>query len=132
LEEPYKDLDSAVWNRVDNVLPRGLDWIAYRGMRLWSLLILPVSLEEISPYKHIVDIPVNVPVALLAGSVDRNARQDDVRQLYERIKDHANFMIFDGANHEPLDLKDGKLYEKAIDAAFGAKKSRAAKNATEK
>ena len=35
LEQPYKDLTSAVWNRLQNHLPPVLDWVAYCGMRLW-------------------------------------------------------------------------------------------------
>jgi alpha-beta hydrolase superfamily lysophospholipase len=121
LEEPYKDLDSAVWFRLQHALPRGLDYIAYHGMVLWAPVFLPVSQSEISPYKHIVDIPKQVPVVLLAGSKDRNAHVADVQLLCDRIQDHAKLIVFEGAGHEPLDMRFPEQFEKAIKAAFGSK-----------
>ena len=43
LEQPYKDLKSAVWCRVHYHLPPGLDWFAYFGLRLWAPVFLPIS-----------------------------------------------------------------------------------------
>jgi uncharacterized protein len=73
LEQPYKDLKSAVWNRLRNRLPPVLDWVAYCGLRLWSPAFLPVNPDQISPYDHIASIPPSVPVVIVTGSADRHA-----------------------------------------------------------
>ena len=57
LEQPYKDLKSATWNRLQHYLPPVLDWIAYGGLRLWAPVFLPVDPDQLSPYDHIQDIP---------------------------------------------------------------------------
>ena len=57
LEQPYKDLKSAVWNRLQHHLPPVLDWVAYGGLRLWSPAFLPVDPDRISPYDRIAVDP---------------------------------------------------------------------------
>ncbi|HET6883937.1 MAG TPA: alpha/beta fold hydrolase, partial [Pirellulales bacterium] len=47
LEQPYNDLSSATFNRLQSHLPPPLDWVAYGGMRCVSLALLPVDLKEI-------------------------------------------------------------------------------------
>jgi alpha-beta hydrolase superfamily lysophospholipase len=110
LEQPYKDLGSAVWNRLQNHLPPVLDWVAYRGMRLWSPVFLPVSPDEISPYDHVAAIPPSVPVVILAGSADRHAYLDEVKAVAGRVRSGAKLVIFEGAKHEDLDRRDRQLY----------------------
>jgi pimeloyl-ACP methyl ester carboxylesterase len=66
LESPYQDLKIAVWNRIENALPRGLSHVAYGGLRLVSPLFLP-HLDAISPVNAIGAIPADVPVLILAG-----------------------------------------------------------------
>ena len=66
LESPYQDLKTAVWNRIDNRLPRGLSHAVYGGLRLVSPLFLP-HLDQISPVSAIGAIPGDVPVLILAG-----------------------------------------------------------------
>src|SRR5208283_5588559 len=68
LEQPYKDLKSAAWNRLHNRLPPVLDGIAYGGLRLWAPVFLPVDVDQVSPWDHIQDIPENVPVVFITGS----------------------------------------------------------------
>ena len=79
LEQPYKDLRSAVWTRLQNRLPPVVDWIAYGGLRAWSPVFLPVPLDRLSPEERITDIPTAVPVVIVTGSADRHARLDDVQ-----------------------------------------------------
>ncbi|MFZ1935490.1 MAG: alpha/beta fold hydrolase [Thermoguttaceae bacterium] len=110
LEQPYKDLKSAVWNRLQHRLPPVLDWMAYCGMRLWSPVFLPVSPDEISPYEHIAAIPPSVPVVILAGSADRHAHLDEVKAVAGRVRSGAKLVIFEGAKHEDLDRRDRQLY----------------------
>lgn len=114
LEQPYKDLKSAVWNRLQNHLPPILDWAAYLGLRLWAPVFLPVDPDRVSPNEHIVEIPENVPVVFIAGSADRHARLDDVKVMYQQIESHAQLIVFDGAVHEALDQYDPQLYQTTL------------------
>jgi uncharacterized protein len=113
-EQPYKDLKSAVRNRLQNNLPPVLDWIAYGGLRLWAPAFLPVDPDRISPYDSIRAIPQDVPVVIITGSADRHAHLDDVKALADRVKSGAKLIVFEGATHEPLDRKDPKLYRSSL------------------
>jgi uncharacterized protein len=114
LEQPYKDLSSAVWNRVHHQLPIGLDWLAYAGLRLWAPVFLGVSPNEIAPYEHIKDIPQNVPIVFAAGSADRHAPLSEVTAIYDRVRLHAKLVVFQGAAHVSLDGYDPQLYRKSL------------------
>ncbi len=114
LEQPYKDLTSATWNRVQHYLPPVLDWAAYGGLRLWAPVFLPVAPEQLSPYDHIRDIPESVPVVFVTGSADRHAHLDEVTAMYHRIESHAKLVIFNGAQHEDLDRANAKLYRTTL------------------
>jgi uncharacterized protein len=114
LEQPYKDLASAVWNRLQNHLPPVLDSVAYCGMRLWAPAFLPVDPDRISPYNHIAAIPPSVPVVLITGSADRDARPDEVRAMASRVRSGAKLVFFAGAGHEDLNRRDPKLYRASL------------------
>lgn len=114
LEQPYKDLESAVGNRLRHHLPRVLDWTAYLGLRLWATVFLPVSPGRISPEEHLMDIPQGVPVVFISGSIDRHAPLVDVEAMCHRIESHSHLVVFDGAVHEPLDRYDPGLYKTTL------------------
>jgi uncharacterized protein len=114
LEQPYKDLQSAVWNRLHHHLPPVLDWTAYAGLRLWAPVFLPVAVGQISPYDRITDIPADVPIVLAGGSADRHAPLDEVRLLLQRVESHARIVVFDGATHEALDRNNPRLYRSSL------------------
>jgi pimeloyl-ACP methyl ester carboxylesterase len=114
LEQPYKDLKSATWNRLRHYLPPVLDWIAYGGLRLWAPVFLPVHVEQFSPYDRVQDIPQDVPVVFATGSADRHAHLEEVTAMYRRIESHAKLVVFDGAEHVDLDRADPKLYRTTL------------------
>jgi len=114
LEQPYKDLKSAVWNRVHHYLPPILDWVAYGGLRLWAPAFLPVDPDQISPYDRIEAIPPSVPVVIITGSADRHALLDEVKAVAGRVRSAAKLVVFEGAAHEPLDRNDPKLYRATL------------------
>jgi len=114
LEQPYKDLKTATWNRLRHFLPPGLDWTAYAGLRVWSPVFLSVDPEEISPYNHIRDIPQSAAVVFAAGSADRHAPLDDVRAMCARIESHARLVAFDGAKHVDLEDASPQLYRSTL------------------
>ena len=114
LEQPYKDLKSATWNRLQQYLPPGLDWIGYAGLRLWAPVFLPVDPDQISPQEHVEDIPQSVPVVFVAGSADRHAHLDEVTAMYRRIESHARLVVFEGAQHVDLNGADPELYRTTL------------------
>lgn len=114
LEQPYKDLKSATWNRLQHHLPPVLDWIAYGGLRLWAPVFLPVDPDQLSPCEHIQNVPKSVPVVFITGSADRHAHLDEVTAMYQQIESHAKLVIFDGAMHEALDRYDLRLYQETL------------------
>ncbi len=114
LEQPYKDLKSAAWNRLQHYLPPVLDWIAYGGLRLWAPVFLPVDPDHLSPYDHVQDIPEKVPVVFITGSADRHAHLDEVTAMCRRIQSHARLVVFDGAQHVDLDRANPELYRTTL------------------
>lgn len=98
LESPYKDLRTAVWNRLDDALPPVLDWVAYRGLVAVSPLVVP-HLDRISPHDAAGGIPANVPVLILAGAEDRRARVEEARALLGRLSGRSELVVFPGADH---------------------------------
>ncbi len=101
LECPYQDLHTAVRNRTEYFLPIGLDRLAYLGLLAVSPLVMPDG-NKISPLNSISTIPSSASVLILAGGSDRRARPEEARALYERVQDHGQLVIFEGADHLQL------------------------------
>ena len=114
LEHPFKDLDSAVWCRLNSKLPSGADYLAYAGMRLWAPCFLPVPIGAISPVERIGDIPASVPVHIVTGRDDRHARLADVEAVFRPVTTHGQLTIFEGAGHVDLHRSSPKEYEAAL------------------
>ena len=113
LESPYQDLKTAVWNRVDNALPDGFDWLAYRGLMAASWWVVP-HLDQISPVEAIAGVPDDVPVLILAGDLDRMARPDEARALWEKVKTHGNLHLFETADHVQMFGTDPVRFRMAV------------------
>jgi alpha-beta hydrolase superfamily lysophospholipase len=123
LESPYRDLKTAVWNRMEEALPIGLEWIAYRGLVTVAPLVLP-KIDRISPLVAIEGIPDDVPVLILAGEDDRSARVDEARALFDRVRSHADLLIFPGAGHLQMIERDPGRYRDAVLRLIGRSKRR--------
>jgi uncharacterized protein len=113
LEAPYDDLKSAVRNRTSNSLPIGLEWVAYQGLLLVSPLVLP-DLDKISPRDAIGGVPDDVPVLLIAGRHDEKARPEQVEALFDRVRSHARFVVFENAGHLRYQQADPDLYRSTV------------------
>jgi alpha-beta hydrolase superfamily lysophospholipase len=113
LESPYRDLRTAVRNRVENHVPFPLDRIAYAGLALTGPLVLP-ELRHMAPVEAIRTIPESVPVLLLAGGRDREARPEEARALYRRVVSHGRLVWFERAGHESYYAHDPALYREAV------------------
>jgi uncharacterized protein len=114
LEQPYKDLKCAVWHRLQHHLWPIFDWVAYRGMRLWSPMFLPVDPDQISPYYRVAYIPPSVPVVVLMGSADTESPPDEVKAVAGRVQSGAKLVVFEGARHEDLHRRDLPLYRESL------------------
>jgi pimeloyl-ACP methyl ester carboxylesterase len=102
LESPYRDLATAVHNRLSLHLPRPLNSIAYAGIRLWSPLVLPVSPAAISPLNAAGKIPLSIPVLILTGASDHHATPAEAEAIFQQIASHARLEIFDHGGHATL------------------------------
>jgi pimeloyl-ACP methyl ester carboxylesterase len=109
LECPYRDLRTAVHNRIDVRLPRPLSWMAYAGLSLTAPLVLG-DIDRISPRDAARGVPKDVPVLLLAGGNDRLARPEEAAAIAGQIGPRAQVIVFDGAGHLGLDKTDPKRY----------------------
>jgi len=122
LESPYENLKTAVWNRVENAVPAVIGWVAYRGLLAVSPLVLP-DLDQIAPVEAIAGVPDDVPVLILAGDLDRMARPQEARALWERVQAHGDLHIFEGSDHIQMIVTDRARYRSAviglIDAVVG-------------
>jgi uncharacterized protein len=114
LEQPYTDLTSATWNRLQIHLPPILDWVAYGGMRCCAAAMFPIDVAEVAPAKCITTIPKSIPITILTGSADRHARLNEVREIFARVADHARLVVFEGAEHTELDVYNPDLYRKTL------------------
>jgi alpha-beta hydrolase superfamily lysophospholipase len=113
LESPYRDLKTAVWNRIGLVLPPVLSHVAYAGLNLVSPLVVP-HLDEISPLRAIAGIPEDVPVLILAGAADGRARPEEARALHNRVASHGKLVFVPGAGHGDLLHAARDLYTQTV------------------
>jgi uncharacterized protein len=116
LEQPYNSLETAAWRRLQQQLPPVFDAAAFAGMRMWSSALLPVSLGEIAPARCVCDIPEGCPLVILSGDADHNLPLDDVREVFDPVKDRARLVVFPGAGHIAMPESDPALYERELDA----------------
>ena len=114
LESPYKDLNTAVWKRVERELPPGLDRLAYAGLWLWSGVFLPVNASHIAPCQCSQFIPQDVPVVVVTGSNDWEAPPEEVREVFTPVESHGKFDVFPGASHAVLYDHDQSRYHKNL------------------
>lgn len=98
LESPYRDLRTAVWNRVESALPPLLDRLAYYGLSLTAPLVLR-EIDRIAPIEAIGGVPGEVPILILAGQGDRRARPAEAAALHDRVRDHGELAVFERTDH---------------------------------
>jgi alpha-beta hydrolase superfamily lysophospholipase len=113
LEAPYRDLNTAVWNRVEMRLPPPLSYIGYAGLRIWTPVFAPDA-AAIRPVQHMGDIPENVPVVIVASEADRNARIEEAQELYSRIQSHCRSLVVPDAPHCGVFAKYPERYISAL------------------
>ena len=113
LECPYKDLKTAVRNRLENNLPPLSRWVVFQGLLVVAPLVLP-DLEKISPVTAAGQIPEDVSVLILAGGKDLRARPEEAKAVYDRVRNHGEFVTFEGADHLRLHTTEPERYRKTV------------------
>lgn len=117
LECPYRDLDSAVRNRLRAYLPAPLRPVAWVGLRLWANVFLP-AFSDISPADAIARVPADVPVWVLAGGEDALAPAAEARQV---LGDHRGaFVVIPTGGHLTLRMADEARWLHEWQAFLGA------------
>jgi fermentation-respiration switch protein FrsA (DUF1100 family) len=116
LEQPYNSLETAAWRRLQHQLPPVFDAAAFAGMRLWSSVLFPVPIGEIAPARCICDVPEGCPLVILSGDADHHLPLEDVKEVFNPVKDRARLVVFPGAGHIAMPETDGGLYEAELDA----------------
>lgn len=113
LEQPYRDLRSATWHRLQEALPPLLDRVAYAGM----LLVGPVffgDLDRFSAADSLAGLPDAVGLWVLAGEEDALATPDEALAVAAARPSASHVVLFPGAGHDSLLLADGALYRRTI------------------
>ncbi len=113
LDSPYRDLETAVWNRTKAYLPPVLDLIAYAGLRIAAPLVLP-DFEAIAPVRAARGVPRSVPILILAGTDDPLARTEEALAIRDETSGHATVEIFPKAGHHGLVASDPDRYRRLV------------------
>lgn len=113
LDGVYQDLCTAVWNRLDSVLPNGLDLLAYVGLRIMSPMVIP-HLQQIAPREAIRAIPAKIPVVLLTGAADRRCRPEEAAALAKGAGSQAEVIVIPGADHSQTWSTDALAVQAAV------------------
>jgi alpha-beta hydrolase superfamily lysophospholipase len=113
LECPYRDLRTAVQNRLRARLPWGVCHVAFAGLRLTAPLVLP-DFDRISPCEAASGVPRETPVLVLAGSADYRAPPADARAVVERLGPRTELVVIEGGDHLKLAEPDPVRYRATI------------------
>jgi len=125
LEAPYRDLPAATRHRLALHLPRGLDAVAYAGLRLWAPAFLAPDASVLRPIDRAPEIPAGVDVVFLSGTADRHAPLVEVEEIRARCAARARLVAFPGASHAPLRTQDPGRFQEAIrEVLSGVRKPR--------
>ena len=113
LESPYQDLKTAVRNRTENELPPILDWIAYRGL----LAIAPAGLTRAREDFSARGDRRN-PFQCARTDTGRSSRPQRPARggavVFNRVRSHAQLILFDRAGHMTFPETHPERYTKLI------------------
>lgn len=109
IECPYRDLETAIDHRLDEMLPPVLDSIAWAGLHTVAPIFLP-DLERISPWAAASGLSPTQRVLVLASRADTKARPEEARDLVDRIGRNASITWFETAPHDRLVETDEALW----------------------
>ncbi|MBN9121561.1 MAG: alpha/beta fold hydrolase [Planctomycetes bacterium] len=113
LECPFRDLRTAVRNRLRVYLPPVLDVVAFAGMRVTAPLVLP-DFASTSPLEAAAEMPPEPRVLALTGTADRRATPEEARAISDRLGPRAELVVIEGGDHLQLNTPDPDRYRALI------------------
>ena len=99
LECPFRDITTAVENRLRLTLPWGARQAVEEGLRLLAPAMIP-TLEHMQPIRAIDAIPAEIPVLMISGGRDKLATPAESVALHAKIAGHAELHFFEDAGHD--------------------------------
>ena len=114
LGAPYRDLESAAWDRCVKMFPPVLDGLAYAGLKLWTPLWLETDVELIRPIDHVGSIPTSAQVVFTVGELDVESPVEDVRELEAACPGNSRLVIYPDIGHEGLEARDFEGYMELV------------------
>jgi uncharacterized protein len=118
LECPFRDLRTAVRNRLELFLPPVLDRVAWAGLLAVAPIFAP-ELDDVRPVDAVAAIPRTTPVLILASLADDHARPDEARAIQARIADHSELVFHASAAHDRLFSADSSWWGTAVFGFLG-------------
>ena len=119
LECPFRDITTAVENRLRLTLPWGPRQLVEEGLRLLAPVMIP-TLDRMQPIDAVGDMPPEVPVLMIAGGRDRLATPQESIDLHAKIASHAELHFFEDAGHDLYAHYDPHRY-RALAVPFARK-----------
>lgn len=116
LECPYRDLDTAVRARLAVYLPPPLRPLAWLGLRVWALALLP-EFAQISPADRMAEVPADLPVVVLAGGEDALAPPAHAKAVLGNHR--GELLVFPTGGHLSLRAADEPKWQQAWAAFLG-------------
>jgi len=110
LECPFRDITTAVENRLRLTLPWGARQAVEEGLRLLAPAMIP-TLDRMNPIDAIATIPPGVPVLMIAGGRDQLATPAESVALHAKIADRAELHFFEDAGHDLYARHDPARYK---------------------
>lgn len=118
LESPYRDLETAVRNRLDMRLGP-IAPAAFAVLWPWGVVALPVDPARLRPVDAARDLPSATPVLVLAGDADAHATLAEARDIAEAVPGPARLERFPGSDHGHLQRSDPARYRAVLRAWAG-------------
>lgn len=109
LECPYRDLATAVQQRLRMRLPSVLSELAWWNLRLAAEIQLPYW-REISPVTAAARFPKQVPVTIIAAGLDQRATTREAEAVAAAIGSRANLVVVPKADHMQMFPLDQQPY----------------------
>ncbi|MBZ4422560.1 alpha/beta hydrolase [Myxococcus sp. RHSTA-1-4] len=109
LESPYRDLRTAVRNRLRMRLGPA-EPLAFATLWPWGAVTLPVDPTLLRPVDAARSVPASVPVLLLAGERDAHALPEEVSDIAANVPGPVRLERFAGAVHGRLQSADPERY----------------------
>ncbi|WP_437679019.1 alpha/beta hydrolase [Sorangium sp. So ce131] len=121
LESPYRDLETAVRNRLDMRLGP-LAPAAFAVLWPWGSVALPIDPARLRPVDAARDLPSSThvtPVLLLAGDADAHATLAEAQDIAKAVPGPVRLERFPGADHGHLQRSDPARYRAVLRTWIG-------------